>query len=133
MLLVPDPSTAVMDPFTEVTTLSIIADVEDPITREKYPRDPRNIAKKAEAYLQSTGIADVAYFRPRSRVLRLQRRSATGRAPTAAFTTIDSDEAAWNTGRDEKPNLGYKMRTKEGYFPVPPSDTLGEPALRDGD
>ena len=125
MLLVPDPDTAMMDPFTEVATLSIIADVEDPITREKYPRDPRQIAKKAEAYLQSTGIADVAYFGPEAEFYVFNDiRYATG--PNKSFYEIDSDEAAWNSGRDEKPNLGYKMRTKEGYFPAPPSDTLSD-------
>lgn len=125
MLLVPDPTTAIIDPFTEVTTVSIIADVEDPITREKYPRDPRNIAKKAEAYLQSTGIADTVYLGPEAEfyIFNDIRYSQTA---NSGFYAIDSDEAAWNTGRDEKPNLGYKMRTKEGYFPVPPSDTLSD-------
>ena len=125
MLLIPDADTAVMDPFTEVKTLSIIADVEDPITREKYPRDPRNIAKKAEAYLQSTGIADVAYFGPEAEFY-VFNDIRYGQSANAGFYSIDSDEAAWNSGRDEKPNLGYKMRTKEGYFPVPPSDTLSD-------
>lgn len=123
MLLVPDPDTALIDPFTEVNTLSLIGDVEDPITRERYPRDPRNIAKTAESYLKSTGIADTVYFGPEAEfyIFNDIRYSQTA---NSGFYAIDSDEAAWNTGRDEKPNLGYKMRTKEGYFPVPPSDTL---------
>jgi glutamine synthetase len=125
MLLILDPDSAILDPFTEVATLSIIADVEDPITREKYPRDPRNIAKSAEAYLYSTGIADAVYFGPEAEfyIFNDIRYSQTA---NSGFYSIDSDEAAWNTGRDEKPNLGYKMRTKEGYFPCPPSDTLSD-------
>ena len=125
MLLIPDPDSAIIDPFTEVPTLSIIGDVEDPITREKYPRDPRNIAKKAEAYLHATGIADTVYLGPEAEfyIFNDIRYSQTA---NSGFYSIDSDEAAWNTGRDEKPNLGYKMRTKEGYFPCSPSDTLSD-------
>lgn len=125
MLLVPDPESALIDPFTEVTTLSIIADVEDPITRQKYPRDPRNIAKKAEAYLFSTGIADAVYLGPEAEFY-VFNDIRYGQTANSGFYYIDSDEAAWNSGRDEKPNLGYKMRTKEGYFPVPPQDTLND-------
>ena len=125
MLLIPDPDSAILDPFTEYPTVSIIADVEDPITREKYPRDPRNIAKAAEAYLYATGIADVVYLGPEAEFYIFNdvrySQSASG-----GFYSIDSQEAAWNTGADEGPNLGYKMRTKEGYFPVPPSDTLSD-------
>lgn len=123
MLLLPDPSTAFLDPFTEVPTLVIIADVHDPFTKEAYPRDPRNVAKKAEAFLQSEGIADVAYFGPEAEfyVFNEIRYSQTA---NSAMYFIDSDEGAWNTGREESPNLGYKMRTKEGYFPCAPADTL---------
>jgi glutamine synthetase len=125
MLLVPDPTTTIEDPFTEVATLSIIGDVEDPITRAKYPRDPRNIAKAAEAYVASSGVADTIYFGPEAEFYIFNDvRYAQG--PNQGFYHIDSDEAAWNTGREEKPNLGYKMRTKEGYFPAPPADTLSD-------
>ena len=123
MMLALDPDTAILDPFTEVATVSIIADVFDPITKAKYSRDPRNIAKKAEAYMQSTGIADTAYFGPEAEFyifndVRFDQTMNSG------YYFIDSDEGVWNSGREEKPNLGNKMRIKEGYFPAPPTDTL---------
>jgi len=123
MLLIPDPDTAFVDPFFDVTTLNITCDIEDPITREKYNRDPRQVAKKAEAYLQSTGIADTAYFGPEAEFyifndVRFDQTSHSG------YYYVDSDEGVWNSGRDEKPNLGYKIPYKRGYFPVPPSDSL---------
>ncbi|MCC6730290.1 MAG: type I glutamate--ammonia ligase [Chthonomonadales bacterium] len=123
MLLIPDPNTAFMDPFTDAATLNIICDVEDPITRERYSRDPRNVAKKAEAYLKSTGLADVAFFGPEAEfyVLNDVRFDTT---PHSGYYFLDSDEGIWNSGRDEKPNLGYKIRLKGGYFPVPPADSL---------
>jgi len=123
MLLMPDPDTAFMDPFTEVATLNLICDVEDPITRERYSRDPRNVAKKAENYLRSTGIADTAYFGPEAEfyILNDVRFDFT---PHSGYYFLDSDEGIWNAGRDEKPNLGYKIRYKQGYFPVPPMDSL---------
>lgn len=123
MLLIPDTESAFMDPFTDVPTMILICDVEDPITRERYSRDPRNVAKKAEAYLKSTGIADVAYFGPEAEfyIFNDIRFDTT---PHSSFYYVDSDEGAWNTGRDEKPNLGYKVRLKGGYFPVPPTDSL---------
>lgn len=123
MLLMPDPNTAFMDPFTEVPTLNIICDIEDPITRERYSRDPRNVAKKAEAYLKSTGLADVAYFGPEAEfyIFNDVRYDQT---PHSGYYFVDSDEGIWNSGRDEKPNLGYKVRLKGGYFPVPPTDSL---------
>lgn len=125
MLLIPDPETVMVDPFTELPTISIIADVQDPITRQQYPRDPRSITKKAEAYLQSTGIADTVYFGPEAEFY-VFNDVRYGQTANSGFYSIDSDEAAWNTSRDEKPNLGYKMRTKEGYFPTPPADTLAD-------
>ena len=123
MLLIPDPNTAYVDPFYDVTTLNITCDIEDPITREKYNRDPRQIAKKAEAYLVSTGIADTAYLGPEAEFyifndVRFDQTSHSG------FYYVDSDEGVWNSGRDEKPNLGYKIPYKRGYFPVPPTDSL---------
>ena len=123
MLLMPDPNTAFMDPFTDVATMNIICDIEDPITRERYSRDPRGVAKKAEAFLKSSGIADVAYFGPEAEffILNDVRYDCT---PHSAYYYLDSDEGIWNSGRDEKPNLGYKIRYKGGYFPVPPADSL---------
>ncbi|MBI5235591.1 MAG: type I glutamate--ammonia ligase [Deltaproteobacteria bacterium] len=122
MLVVPDPATAVMDPFSETATLSLICNIVDPITKESYTRDPRNIAQKAEAYLKSTGIGDVAYFGPEPEFFIFDDiRYSQG--PNHGYYYIDSEEGIWNTGREEMPNLGYKPRHKEGYFPVPPTDS----------
>jgi glutamine synthetase len=121
MLVVPDAATAKMDPFFEVPTLVLIGNIVDPITREAYTRDPRNIAIKAEAYLKSSGIGDVAYFGPEAEFFifdDIRFESSSNRA----FYEIDSVEGIWNSGREECPNLGYKPRHKEGYFPVPPMD-----------
>jgi glutamine synthetase len=121
MLVVPDPATAKMDPFFEVPTLVLIGNIVDPITRESYTRDPRNIAIKAEAYLKSTGIGDTAFFGPEAEFFifdDIRFESSSNRA----FYEIDSVEGIWNSGREECPNLGYKPRHKEGYFPVPPMD-----------
>jgi glutamine synthetase len=126
MLMLPDPASAVMDPFLDVPTLSLICDVVDPTTREPYGRDPRYIAKKAENYLKSTGIADTVYFGPEAEffVFDSVRFDAT---PNAAFYEVDSVEGRWNSGKPGepgKPNLGYKPGYKQGYFPVAPTDTL---------
>lgn len=124
MIILPDPTTAMMDPFMQVPTLSLICDVCMPETLQAYNRDPRQVVKKAIAYMQSTGIADTAYFGPEAEFfifddVRFEQTS------NSAFYMIDSDEAAWNTGRDEGgKNLGYKIRSKEGYFPALPSDGL---------
>lgn len=123
MLVIPDSSTTVMDPFTKIPTVSMICNIVDPITKEKYSRDPRNIAQKAEAYLKSTGIGDTAYFGPEAEFFifdNIQYDSTTNES----FYSIDSVEGNWNTGRDEAPNLGHKPRHKEGYFPVAPNDTF---------
>jgi glutamine synthetase len=125
MLVIPDASTAVMDPFTETPTLSLICNIVDPITKEKYTRDPRNIAQKAEAYLKSTGIADTAYFGPEAEFFIFDDIRYDC-AQNFAYYYIDSIEGQWNTGKDEKPNLGYKARYKEGYFPVPPIDSMAD-------
>jgi len=122
MLIVPDPATAVMDPFMQHPTLSLIGDVIDPITKEEYSRDPRHIAKKAEAYVKSSGVGDVAYFGPEPEFfilddVRFDQNSHSG------YYYLNTVEGIWNTGRDEGPNLGYKPRHKEGYFPVPPTDS----------
>jgi len=121
MLVVPDAATAKMDPFYEAPTLVLICDIVDPVTREAYSRDPRNITKKADAYLKSSGIGDVAYIGPEAEFFIFDdiRFESTR---FSAFYEIDSVEGSWNTGRDEGPNLGYKPRPKEGYFPVPPMD-----------
>lgn len=121
MLVIPDPTTAKMDPFYEVPTLVVIGNIVDPITRESYSRDPRFIAQKAEAYLKSTGIGDTAFIGPEAEFFifdDIRFESSRHRA----FYEIDSVEGIWNTGRDEAPNLGYKPRHKQGYFPVPPMD-----------
>jgi glutamine synthetase len=121
MLVIPDAETAKIDPFFKVPTLVLIGDIADPITREAYTRDPRNIAKKAEAYLKSTGIGDTAYIGPEAEFFIFDDIRYKSESQTAAFS-IDSVEGIWNSGREEGPNLGYKSRNKEGYFPVPPSD-----------
>ncbi len=123
MLVIPDPETAVMDPFTEHPTLSLICNIVDPITKEKYSRDPRNIAQKAESYLKSTGIADTVYFGPEAEFFLFDDIRFES-AEQHSFYYLDSAEGHWNTGRDEKPNLGYKPRYKEGYFPCSPFDSL---------
>ena len=121
MLVIPDAETAKMDPFYNAPTLVLICNIVDPVTREPYTRDPRNIAQKADAYLKSTGIGDVAYIGPEAEFFIFDdiRFESTR---FGAFYEIDSVEGTWNTGRDEGPNLGYKPRHKEGYFPVPPMD-----------
>jgi len=123
MLIMPDPSTAKIDPFVQVTTLSLICNIIDPLTKEGYTRDPRFIAKKAEAYLKSTGIADTAYFGPEPEFFIFDDVRYDLSA-NQAFYAVDSSEGTWNTGREEFPNLGYKPRHKEGYFPCAPTDSL---------
>jgi glutamine synthetase len=123
MLVVPQPETAFLDPFTALPTLVMICNIQDPITREDYSRDPRNVARKAVNYLKSSGVADTAFFGPEAEFfifddIRFDQRAHEG------YYHIDSVEGEWNRGRDEKPNLGYKIRHKEGYFPVPPTDQL---------
>nr|BFD58126.1 type I glutamate--ammonia ligase [Bdellovibrio sp. CKG001] len=123
MIILPDPSTAMMDPFMQVPTLSLICDVCLPETLQAYNRDPRQVVKKAIAYMQSTGIADTAYFGPEAEFFIFDdiRYEQTN---SSAFYMIDSDEASWNTGRDEGGNnQGYKIRSKEGYFPALPTDS----------
>ncbi len=123
MLVIPDPDTAIPDPFISRPTLSLICNIVDPITKEAYTRDPRNIARKAEAYMKSIGVADAAYFGPEAEFFIFDDiRFAT--ASNYGYFYIDSEEGTWNTGREERPNLGYKPRHKEGYFPVPPTDSL---------
>ena len=123
MLVVPQPETAFIDPFTELQTINIICNIQDPITREDYSRDPRNVARKAVNFLRSTGIADTAFFGPEAEFFVLDDVRFES-SPEASFYYIDSIEAQWNRGKEEYPNLGYKLRHKEGYFPVPPADQL---------
>lgn len=121
MIIIPDATTAKMDPFFKDPTLVLLADVADPITGGKYNKDPRYIAMKAEAYLKSTGIGDTAIFGPEPEFFIFDDvRFDSG--PNFGFYQLDSCEAAWNSGREEGPNLGYKIRHKEGYFPLPPAD-----------
>jgi len=122
MLIIPAPDSARIDPFLKDPTLVMICDVVDPVTRENYSRDPRNIAKKAEAFLKASGIADVAYFGPEAEFFVFDdiRFDST---ENSCYYFVDSAEGQWNTGRSEGPNLGYKPRYKEGYFPVPPMDS----------
>src|SRR5437660_2498018 len=125
MLVIPDPTTAIMDPFTAVPTLSLVCNIAHPSSRRKEPyrRDPSYIAQKAEAYLRTTGIADTSYFGPEAEffVFDSVRYNST---QNVQFVEIDSNEAPWNSSRNGAANLGHLMRTKEGYFPVAPNDTL---------
>jgi glutamine synthetase len=121
MVVLPDPETAVMDPFTQVPTLSLICNILEPITREQYTRDPRNVAQKCEAYLRATGIADTAYFGPEAEFFIFDDVRYDFQ-PQCGYFYLDSVEGQWNMGKAENPNLGYKARYKEGYFPVPPTD-----------
>jgi glutamine synthetase len=120
MLLMPDASWFVMDPFTEVPTLVMIADVIDPLTKQRYDRDPRYIVRKAEMYLASTNMADTAYFGAEAEFFIFDNVRFDQRE-NHAFYFIDAEEGRWNSGRKEE-NLGYRPRYKEGYFPVPPTD-----------
>ena len=123
MLLFPDPATAIVDPVCGIPTLSIICNIKDPITLESYTRDVRHIAQKAEAYLISTGIADTSYWGPEAEFF-LFSDVRYGQNQHSGYYFVDSTEGSWNTGTDEGPNLGHKPRYKEGYFPVPPSDSM---------
>ncbi len=121
MLVVPQADTAFDDPFCELPTLVLICNIQDPITGEDYSRDPRNVARKSVNYLRSSGIADMAYIGPEAEFfvfddIRYDQNAHEG------YFHIDSVEGEWNRGRVENPNLGYKLRHKEGYFPVPPAD-----------
>ncbi len=121
MILLPDPNTAVVDPFRQHRTLNINCFVHDPVTLEPYSRDPRHIARKAEQYLVSTGIADTAYFGPEAEFFIFDDVQY-GTGVNYSGYRVDSVEGHWNTDSEELPNLGYKLRPQEGYFPVPPND-----------
>jgi glutamine synthetase len=122
MLAMPDPETAFIDPFCEIPTLSLTCTIAETGTKEAYTRDPRGIAQRGEKYLQSTGQADTAVFGPEAEFFIFDNVQFDS-SSNGCFYSIDSEEAVWNTGREEGPNLGYKIRHKEGYFPVAPTDT----------
>jgi glutamine synthetase len=122
MLAMPDPDTAFIDPFCAVPTLSLTCDITETGTKEPYTRDPRGMAKRAEKYLASTGLADAAVFGPEAEFFIFDSVQFDAKC-NGTFYTVDSEEAIWNSGRDEAPNTGYKIRHKEGYFPVAPHDT----------
>ena len=125
MLVMPDPCTATVDPFMELPTLILYCTILDPITKENYSRDPRSIAIKAENYMKSIGLADTAFFGPEAEFYIFDDIQYDSNAHSSYYF-VDSVEGIWNSGRDEGPNLAYKLRHKEGYFPVPPSDSTHE-------
>ena len=123
MLVVPQSETAIVDPFQK-QTLTMICNIQDPITREDYAKDPRNVARKAERYMKSTGLAEVANFGPEPEFFIFDH-VRFDQNEHEAYYHIDSIEGQWNRGQESpSPNAGYKIRHKEGYFPVPPADTL---------
>ncbi len=124
MLMLPDPATAMIDPFLQVPTLSLTCNIVEPITREPYKRCPRSLAHRAEAYLRSTGIADTVYIGPEAEFFIFDSVRFE-QSPNEMFHHIDSSEGRWNTGREEQGgNKGYKPAYKGGYFPVSPVDTF---------
>ena len=122
MLAMPDPGTAFIDPFCATPTLSLTCTIAETGTKEAYTRDPRGIAQRGEKFLQSTGLADAAVFGPEAEFFIFDNVQFDAKA-NGTFYSIDSEEGIWNTGRDDLPNLGNKIRHKEGYFPVAPLDT----------
>ncbi|MGB2867318.1 MAG: type I glutamate--ammonia ligase [Bacteroidota bacterium] len=123
MLLFPDPTTLFIDPFTAVPTLSLTCDIVDPMTHESYSRDPRYVAKKAEAYLKNSGIADTSYFGPEPEFFILDN-VRFDQSHEFGYYYLDSEEGFWNSGSNGKQNLGHKPRFKEGYFPAAPIDSM---------
>ncbi|HAL55084.1 MAG TPA: type I glutamate--ammonia ligase, partial [Bacteroidetes bacterium] len=123
MLLFPDPVTAFIDPFNTVPTLSLICDIADPITHESYSRDPRHVAKKAESYLKTTGLADTAFFGPEPEFFILDN-VRFDQSHQFGYYYLDSEEGFWNSGANGEKNLGHKPRLKEGYFPAAPIDSM---------
>ena len=123
MTMVPDVTTGYIDPFYSEKTIAFYCNVVDPVTYESYNRDPRYIAQKAEKYLKASGLGDTAYFGPEAEFFVFNDVKYDS-GSNFAFHEVDSSEGAWNTGKDEGPNLGHKPRHKGGYFPLPPGDTL---------
>ena len=122
MLMVPDPNSAFIDPFIKSPTLSLTCDIIDPIHRKPYPRDPRYIARKAVEYLKASGIGDTAYFGPELEFFIFDSVSFD-QGMNFSHHKVESSEGLWNRGKDSPDNKGYAIRNKQGYFPVPPSDT----------
>ena len=123
MIVIPDVTTAYIDPFFSEKTIVFYCDIKDPISKESYTRDPRNIAKKAEGYLKTSGIGDTAFFGPEAEFFIFNDVKYDS-GSNFAFHEVDSSEGTWNTGKEEGPNLGHKPRHKEGYFPLPPVDSM---------
>ena len=123
MLVVADPTTAFLDPFTPAKTLVLICNIRDPVTGETYSRDSRYIAQKAETFLKRGGVADTAYFGPEAEFF-VFNDVRYGQGMNYAYHEINSKEGIWNSGKQEAPNLAHKPRQKEGYFPVPPTDSM---------
>lgn len=123
MLVIPQADTAFIDPFFQHNTLAMICSIKDPLTRQDYSRDPRYIAQKAVNYMKASGIADTAFFGPELEFFVFDN-VRFDHTQNAGYYFIDSSEGAWNSGKEGADNLGYKLRYKEGYFPVPPADTL---------
>ncbi|HED13663.1 MAG TPA: glutamine synthetase, partial [Gammaproteobacteria bacterium] len=124
MILLPDAATAMLDPFTQESTLMLRCDIIEPSTMQGYDRDPRSIAKRAEAYLKSTGIADQIFFGPEAEFFVFDDVRWSSGLNHASFE-VDSSEGSWNTGREfEDRNTGHRPGVKGGYFPVPPVDSL---------
>ncbi len=122
MLVLPVSESAFIDPFRQERTLNMFCNILDPITREDYTRDPRNVARKAEVYMRSTGIADTAFFGPELEFFVFDD-VRFDQTRNSAFYYLDSNEGQWNTGKSQEPNLSHKIRYREGYFPCPPSDS----------
>jgi glutamine synthetase len=126
MVLMPEADTAMMDPFSDENTMLIRCDILEPATMQGYERDPRSVAKRAEAYLKSTGIADTAYFGPEPEFFVLDD-VRWGSSISGSFYKVDSEEAGWNSERVyEDGNIGHRPTVKGGYFPVPPVDSLND-------
>ncbi len=123
MILIPDIETAFVDPFFTDPTLVLICDIQDPITGQKYDKDPRYVAKKAEEYVKTSGVGDSIFFGPEAEFFLFNNVQINTHPHLSSFS-VDSGEAVWNTGTAEGPNLGYKVRNKGGYFPCPPHDTM---------
>jgi glutamine synthetase len=123
MLLMPQAETAILDPFTETPTLSLVCEIVDPITKEPYSRDPRRVARRAEAYLRETGIADTSFFGPECEFFVFDEATFE-LGPNKSHYFVDSVEGHWNSGKAG--NAGYTIREKEGYFPPAPHDTLSD-------
>jgi len=123
MLVVADPTTAFVDPYSPAKTLVLICNIRDPVTGQPYSRDARYIARKAETYLGGTGRADTSYFGPEAEFFVFDD-VRYGQGINYAMHEVDSNEGSWNTGAEEAPNLAHKPRPKEGYFPVPPTDSM---------